>query len=280
MDLNSLNLPLEKFEAVRAFLAEKVNIPGRIRLYATGFEEYGPTLLGLAKCAHPLIFDTDIEGAEYGIAGTCFLATYRGRLFVLTAGHCLTEGNGNDLRIALNPKTKAFLPIKQLNRAKSNPPDQDYADVAILEAEPSLLTAEEQRDLVTLDLDQLFAAEMTLQQNAKLVVAGFPKCLNGVDYENFVLKMQAYMPSGRYLRASEKIGIHLLQLNEAEQVTQGDGMSGSPVLFVEEYAGGHCFGFLGMSIKGSDFWLQKEFIGADVLFQMLDKIIQEKDSKS
>ena len=70
-----------------------------------------------------------------------------------------------------------------------------------------------------------------------------------------------------------------MSLDEMEKVESGDGMSGSPVLFVEEHPEAHYFGFLGMVIKGSKFWLQKEFIAAPVIFQMLDQIIRENASE-
>ena len=115
---------------------------------------------------------------------------------------------------------------------------------------------------------------MILQQGAKLVVPGYPKCLNGVDYERFVIHNKQYFLSGHY-QESTRPGIHLMSIDEMEQVESGDGMSGSPVLFVENHPEAHYFGFLGMVIKGSKFLLQKEFIIAPVLFDMLDRIISQ-----
>ena len=98
-------------EVVRLYLASVPRLAGRMPLLGSGYEQHGPTLTTLASYAHPLIFEADIEGTEYGIAGTCFLGRYKGELFVITAGHCLCGSNGNDVRIALNPETKSFLPL-------------------------------------------------------------------------------------------------------------------------------------------------------------------------
>jgi hypothetical protein len=125
-------------EAIKTYLEMPLHRPGRSRLFANGFERYGTTLETIGNCTSPLIFEDDLpEGELYGIAGTCFLICYRNRIFAVTAQHCLTPQNGNDVRIALNPNTKSFLPFKQLHRAISNPPGQDVADIAIFEAAPA-----------------------------------------------------------------------------------------------------------------------------------------------
>jgi hypothetical protein len=263
-------------EAVRIHLTSAAKLPGRIILVSNGYEEYGQTLIGLGSYAHPLIFETGLDGAEYGIAGSCFLINYRGEHFVLTAKHCLTGSNGNEVRIALNPKTKSFLPLKQLHKAESNPPNQNYADVAIFEAAPELLQAEEQDFLEALQLDDLKLAEFQLKQDTKLVVPGFPKALNEVDYDRYVLHTQRYLPSAEYDGAADRPGIHRMQFDDLSHIDWPDGMSGSPVFFIEDHPDGHYFGFAGMLIRAHQTWRHAEFIGANVLFFMLDTIIAQR----
>ena len=270
---NGAALPIQ---VIQAYLATQVQRPGREILLATRSEQYGQTLTGLGNFTHPLIFDTTIDGADYGIAGSCFLGRYHGDLFVVTAKHCLTASNGNDVRIALNPSTKSFLPLKQLHKAESTPPNQDWADVAIFEAAPELLEAEEQKFLKAINLDRLKADELRMKQDARLVIPGFPKSLNEVDYDRLVLHTQRYMPSGKYVGPAGRLGIHAMKFDELEQIDWPDGMSGSPVFFVEEHVESHYFGLLGMLIKAHRVSLEAEFIGADVLFKMLDAIIAER----
>lgn len=268
------HLPPEAMKALHDFLTKKINQPGRIRLMAEKFDKFGPTLTSLASCVHPLIFETGIEGADYGIAGSCFLARYKGQLFVITANHCLSAANGNDVRIALNPETKSFLPLNQLHRAESKPANQDYADFAVFEAAAENLEPKEQEFLNALDLDSFHAANIKIQADARLVIPGFPKCLNSVDYDRFVLHMQRYLPSGKYRGLVGRAGIHRMEFDELEQIDWPDGMSGSPILFVENLPDGHCVGFLGMLIKAHRYQKNAEFIGADVVFYLLDEIIK------
>jgi hypothetical protein len=265
--------PELKAEALRDYLLLKFQRPGRTRLMPDGFEDFGPSIREIAGYVHPLMFDTEIENIDYGIAGSCFLVHYRGQLFVITANHCLTAENGNDVRIALDPVTKSFLPLKQLHRGQSIPPNQDYADLAIFEAAPEIMEAKEQQRLHALQLDSLKNPEMKIKVDAKLLVPGFPKCLNEVDYDRFVIHTQRYLPSGDYCGSAGRPGIHRMAFHELEQITWPDGMSGSPVYLVENHPEAHFFGLLGMLIRAHRYRKIAEFIGADVIFAALDKII-------
>lgn len=261
-------------EALEAYLLLNLQRPGRSRLFASGFENYGTTLGTIGNCTTPLMFeDTSIEEELYGIAGTCFLARYRGHLFAITAQHCLAQENGNDVRLALNPETKSFLPLKNLHRAVSKPANQDFADIAVFEAAPELLEAEDRKSLHVLALDPLRIASIEIKANAKLVVPGFPKFLNAVDYDRFVIHTQRYLPSGNYRGQSNKLGIHSMEFDDLEQIDWPDGMSGAPVLFVEEHPEAHFFGLLGLLIKAERYGKKAEFIGADILFRLLDEIV-------
>jgi hypothetical protein len=270
-------IPTPPPEAIRAYLEMPLNRPGRTRLFANGYERYGTTLKTIGNCTSPLIFEDEFpDGELYGIAGTCFLVCYRNVVFVITAQHCLTPQNGNDVRIALNPETKSFLPLKQLHRAISNPPGQDFADLAVFEAAPELLEYGERAALQFLALDPLRRPTLIIEEDAKLVVPGFPKYLNEVDYNRFVLHTQRYLPSGNYRGPTDRVGVHAMEFDELEHIDWPDGMSGSPVLFVENHPEAHFFGFMGVLIKAERYGKNSEFIGADVLFTLLDQIVEDK----
>ena len=259
-------------QVLRAYLQRNFQRPGRIRLMPEGYEEYGPSLISLASSTQPLIFETNLEGTEYGIAETCFLARYRGRLFAITANHCLSAQNGNDVRISIYQGSKSFLPLKEIHRAKSDPPNQDHTDFAIFEAQPELLNADERQRIQALELDAMRVAKMSQAVKVKLVVPGFPKCLNEVNYERLVIHTQRYLPSGKYQGDAGRFGIYSMEFDEIDQIDHPDGMSGSPVLVVEEHPEAHFVGFLGVMIKASKLLKTAEFISGSLIFQMLDHI--------
>lgn len=270
------HLPSPFQEATEAYLKMQFLRPGRCRLFANGYEQYGPSLNSLGYCVNPLIFeDNSVIEEFYGVAGTCFLARYRHRLFAITAQHCLNSDNGDDVRIALNPKTRSFLPLKKLHRAVSKPPKQDFADIAVFEAAPDLLSTEEQESLDALVLDPLRLPAMEIKSDAKLVVPCFPKYLNSVDYDRFVIHTQRYLPSGNYKGSADRPHVHRMEFDSLGEIDWPDGMSGSPVFFVESHPEAHFFGFIGLVIKAQKTGKSAEFIGANVLYRMMDQIIDE-----
>ncbi|HEV2327730.1 MAG TPA: hypothetical protein VGY56_02955 [Verrucomicrobiae bacterium] len=64
----------------------------------------------------------------------------------------------------------------------------------------------------------------------------------------------------------------------AALLASGATAGASPVFFVENHPEAHYFGFLGMVIKASKFLLQAQFIGGPIIFQMLDKIIEDQQT--
>ncbi|HRY49073.1 MAG TPA: trypsin-like peptidase domain-containing protein [Candidatus Paceibacterota bacterium] len=251
------------------YLVANHRLPGLQILFPSQLKEYGPTIEGLGAFARPLVFDSGLAGYEYAISGTCFLASFRGRNLVITARHCLTGSDGNDVRIACNPVTKSFLPLKQMHRAEGNP---DYCDFVVFEAAPELLSFEEAATIPYLNLDQLRPRTRQVRQGTKLVVPGFPKDLNAVDYGRFVLHEQRYLPSGYFLGPTSETGIYQLSFDHIEHVESIDGMSGSPVFSIEEHNDLHYFGFMGMIIRGSVESRSARFIASEIIFQALNKL--------
>jgi hypothetical protein len=261
-------------DLVVAYMKTVPNRPGLIPLVAEPYPDCGETFSGTWKVSYPLIWEDELEGYEYGIAGTGFLALYRRRLFLVTAKHCLREGPCNNLRVACNPKTKTFLPLQALHRASTPAEDSDFADLAIFEAKPGLLTSEEQRGLHFLDMRQLALGWRLLEVGDRLTTPGFPKGITYVDFDNAKLVEQRYVPSGLYEGPTDDAHIHRIRFPELNQVESIDGMSGSPALFVKNFPEAHYYGCAGMLIRGGTDALLGRFIELPVIVHALNKICE------
>jgi hypothetical protein len=253
-----------------SYLVASHRLPGLQLLFPKQFQEFGPSLETLGAFARPLIFDSGVEGYDYGISGTCFLARFRGRKLVITAKHCLKGSDGNDVRIARDSETNSFLPLKQMHKVEG---DSDYCDLVVLEAAPELLSYEESSRIPYLDLDQLKPRTRNIPVGTRLVLPCFPKDLNEVDYDRFVIHEQRYMPAGTFTGRTSDPGIFGITFGELSQVSSIDGMSGCPVFSIEEHSNLHYFGFAGMVIRGSVTSLSARFIASEVIFQALGKLV-------
>lgn len=143
-----------------------------------------------------------------------------------------------------------------------------------------MVEAEARNFLHAAALDRLKVSKIQIKSDARLVVAGYPKCLNEIDYDRYVIHNQRYVASGKYRGHTDKRGIHALKFDDLDQITWPDGMSGSPVFFVEDHPEAHFFGFLGMLIKAHRCSTNADFIGADIIFRFLDTIIDTQATRT
>jgi hypothetical protein len=150
--------------------------------------------------------------------------------------------------------------------------DHDWADVGMLEASKTALVGES--GVFPLDLDVLLQCEVAPQAGDALVVPGYPKCINDVDYEKSAIKKQAYFPSGKYVGNTSQDGVHRCALSGTTLVDSVDGMSGSPVLSIQFINDLPCFSFVGMVIRGSVTAGHVDFVTAPVLKHILDHFIE------
>ena len=261
-------------ELVAAYMKTVPDRPGLIPLVAELYPECGQTFSGTWKVSYPLIWEDELEGYEYGIAGTGFLVRYRKRLFLVTAGHCLRDGPCDNLRVACNPETKSFLPLQSLHRASTTAEDNDFADLAIFEANPGRLTPAEQSALQYLDLQRLTLGSNYLKIGDRMTTPGFPKGTTYVDFEKVKLVERRYIPSGYYQGPTGDAHIHSLNYSELDQVESIDGMSGSPVLFIKQFPEAHYYGCAGMLIRGGKEAMSGRFIELPVIIHALNRICE------
>lgn len=91
------------------------------------------TMAVVEICTRGLTFDTGDPEFPYSLGGSCFVARFRRKYFVLTARHCLNERRPEQALISVDQETAAYLPIRRLVIPQA-PTGQDpgAADVAFL----------------------------------------------------------------------------------------------------------------------------------------------------
>ena len=269
----SSNLPAW---AVARFINSLPTLPGFLPVVPASFSEFGDTLPKAYSAAYPIIYETDLDDYEYAISGTGFFLRFRGRLFFVTAQHCVAGISGNEIRLACNVKTKAFLPLRKLHLAETDSPDSDFSDLALMEAEPTLLSQEEQRDLHWLDMDALAGGWRAMDEKTDLFSPGFPKELNFVDYEARKIVEQRCVPGGVYGGPLSDQHMHVLRYAELDHVGSIDGMSGSPVIMMKQIGGWYRYTLAGVLIRGTKESMTGRFIDAGVVLHALETITRQR----
>src|SRR4029453_11186903 len=87
------------------------------------------------RCAHPMILSRTDEDFPF-FSGSCFTVHHHGRLFVLTALHCLRDVEVRITRIACGGRENEHFPLKRWTYFDSTDfADSDSGDIAIFEVD-------------------------------------------------------------------------------------------------------------------------------------------------
>ncbi|HEY5145539.1 MAG TPA: hypothetical protein VII82_02170 [Polyangiaceae bacterium] len=203
-------------------------------------------------CSQPITSSTDVTGFELYQFGTCFIARYADRHWVIAATHSLAQHGKRDDRLLI-PRGEQRLDGLGLGTGiemgSSHPEDTAFADITVFEvAEP----LGHEPELVAFDFDKYaFVHDWdSLQRGDDVILSGYPQTglENGIDYERREVKRQRFKAQGHYLGPTSSQFMHKIQI-EMGRVTEMNGMSGSPI-FLSRH-GLNRWAFAGMLLRGN-----------------------------
>lgn len=188
-----------------------------------------------------LLLETGVEEFPYHPGGSCFLIVYHGCLLLVTASHCLenNKADPNDVCVLDGSGTDTLLTFDRISRGKPNPDipeDIDHADFAIFRVRQNTVSGTQLRQLHPFPLSERTLIQPESSSVRIFVTRGYPIDMNPVDYDNHKIPQKSLTLDGRY-DGPDQTQKHLWILRYgkcgepiANGATNGNGMSGSPVL--------------------------------------------------
>jgi hypothetical protein len=232
------------------------------------------TFFDLARACHPLLIAYDDPTYWVGKSGTCFLAEYRGRLFALTARHCVSPASGKDLIIAWHERESAPMRAayqRTLDRELKN----EEEDLYIIELDRERMSPGYSASLMPLCIDA--GPPMYLLHHAlepEICIPGFPHDRTVIDYDKKEVAPKPTVLAAWYVGRGIDPACHEVKFEENADVAPSlDGFSGSPVFWVPKRSGIRYFAFVGMLLRGNT--SEGSFLGASVIVRGLDAIIDQ-----
>ena len=206
------------------------------------------------KCARPLLFEDGPENFEYSRGGTFFFCKYHGKVFGVTAKHCLRNRQKEQIRLFISDGNgdQHYAPIKTVHIGE-DPTDRvvDWADIEFMEIDTELISSFDPENSWILDFDLLMQQDVQLRSEDRLVIRGCPDCLSEIDYDLTKISTGFYATDGRYVGRSHDQNTHILRLSNSSEIADANGLSGSPVFKVLEQHGGIDYWFVGMVLRST-----------------------------
>jgi len=180
----------------------------------------------LLRCTNPVFEDLYPSGGkdEYAFRGTSFTAKFHDRLYLVTAGHVVSDQSAQNLRV-FDPVTAHSLPFKKFHPRKSS---EDRDDLAVFEIETTMLGTEELARLSPILLDQQDGRQLkSLPRDSLFAVKGYPIERGQVNVEAAKLNNRSYEIDGRS-GGRLSAGLHNVVYSPDIPIRDLGGMSGAP----------------------------------------------------
>jgi len=216
----------------------------------------------------------------YTIGATGLLIAAWGDFYVSTTRHNIKGRQIAELLVPCEERGREFLPFEAAFSAAINPneEDTDYKDFILLKVAKSLVAPE---SLITPQwFDLHFRRHVPeLLPNDELCVAGFPKSIQSIEYDEAHIRKQRLIVDGVHLGQAESAHCHTIRFHDVTMVPDAaiseeplSGLSGSPV-FVMRSTGGPVVPYLaGMMLRASKSSSTGRFVHSCVLYRTLESI--------
>jgi hypothetical protein len=223
-----------------------------------GRRESAVSVLDIAKCARPVLFQNEDADWPLSNGGTGFVVNFRNRHFVVTAKHVLNLDNFElgQFRIQYRPDLNQFLPLSAVlyDDPIEGELDTDQFDVAVFSVDEATLQVDLFGDYPPYSL-RAFDRMTVFSAAAAYVYKGYPISERRLDFENENDRnalMTGVTTRATYVGRTNLESVRELALLDLQPVQDIDGMSGSPVFQVINDADGvHSIeNFAGMLIRG------------------------------
>lgn len=202
----------------------------------------------IAEAALPVGFAV-AEPWGYVAKGTCFLVSFGGRFWVVTAAHVLKRQgfSAEEVRVPARMDSMEMIRLDQvIEHVSRDADDTDVADVMILRVAsgtPGYAIAPR----IALD-DINTATEWTVGD--ELRVFGYSTSLeNVVNHDDRTVQRERYLAGATYVRKSSAAYVHEIEFEKVPRVETIDGMSGAPIF--SRVAGAENWSFAGMLLRGT-----------------------------
>lgn len=234
----------------------------------------GVTFIDLARACYPLLIADD-SGQWIGKTGTCFLVERGGRLFALTARHCVYPSSGAHLRIACHDRM--FAPMRGVyQRTDGRELKSDEEDLLIVELDVARMSPSYRAQLAPLTInDDPPMHVLHPAPEPEICIPGFPAHRTTIDYDPYVIAPKPTVHAAWYVgHGGIEPTCHEIRFVENRDVVPSvEGFSGSPVFWVPKKGETRYFCFVGMLLRGN--LSTGFFLGAPVIIRGLDNVIDQ-----
>lgn len=231
----------------------------------------GQAVLDARLAVRPMAFRTGIPDVPVSSIGSCFIAQYRGKLYVVTAAHVVRDGPTPTILVTASTGKSNGLSLAR--RFTPEGADAGEYDLCVFEVASDGVTPDMLSGGRAINFDH---AESYSWHNtgytSSFVVCGWSEERSpGMDFESWVMQTHQIAFWGRYQGCGNPPNTHLLRVEDGHGFNSFSGVSGGAVFsLTRRLAAPPLLRFAGMPFRGSAQGGIVQFIDAESVASSLE----------
>lgn len=230
-----------------------------------------------------LIFETEWKEFPYGMHGSGFLALFDEMLFLITAAHCIQEGQQNTLRVPIRPGDAQVMTFGKFMTFLIPSEESRDLDIAVLSIKPGSWVDRHDLREDAIPITKTFSLESIVRrveaknldvESIVLRAVGFPRNAqeSRIDLREGRIVSQPMEVVFRYSRPSVVTNRHIGVI-ASSPLADLDGMSGSPVVLrtTQPDEAPRRYVFVGMLVRASPSVV--EFVSGELIRDALQRAV-------
>ena len=231
------------------------------------------------EACRPVLFEQDDSDYPYWGKGSSVIVANTKYYYWVTSAHVINNmgGSSDSVRIFPTDNSRVSIPFNQLYRIEAEEDiSEDYKDLYVLRIDLEEFAKNGDMPLTAQDIEYGAFPPAKLNTGDRLMVICYPSESRAVDYEEYKIKYKREPLSAEYIGKSRYAEhCHTLRFSESVQLDDYDGISGSPVFYMNEVMH-ECRSvffplLVGLIIRGGSNSRQAHFISVDVLVNLIQK---------
>jgi hypothetical protein len=188
----------------------------------------------IRQCARPVIFATDVAEYPFSIGGTAFLVGFGGNVFIITAKHVVRSYPPEKLVVYPSDKSNKHIRISNWWNVCEETGNTECSDIIICKADLGLISKKDRKNSYLLALSPPNSIEwFDSRFTATFFLCGYPHDTNEIDNETLQINTGQVLLPARYVGPSEAVGCYKLRAENPLNITNFNGLSGSPVFCIQ-----------------------------------------------
>ena len=222
------------------------------------------------RCGRPVMFLNDSVEHPYSGCGSCFVVSYKSKLYVVTVNHLFKNRLYTEMTTYVNENSDSLFSFNRVFSIEiPDLEDDDFSDIVIYTVDDQYHRSDE---IYSLDIEEYSNLWIEEPKSYDYMIFGYPDLYRTIDSEDKLIYCAQKCIGASYIEPAVSECCHMLKIRDSNGTEEYNGFSGSPVISWKRQLNGHLApSFSGMALRATKLSEKIMFLESSFVIAALDK---------